>query len=63
MAIPFAGWEPGRHPGGENLLALVGDEHQLTLKDIDKLVFVGMPMTLRGPGTRGEPRQIDPELS
>jgi hypothetical protein len=46
VAIANSSLEPGGVPRSHGLLALVGDEHNLSLKDVDELVLVRMPVAL-----------------
>src|SRR3546814_19102024 len=48
MAVALAGGEAGGHAGLQKLLAGVGDEGELAFEHIDELVFMAVPVALRG---------------
>src|SRR3546814_15773849 len=48
MAFALAGGEAGGHAGLQKLLAGVGDEGELAFEHIDELVFMVVPVALRG---------------
>src|SRR5262249_35264459 len=62
MAVIGAGLPAGRVARLQHSLAIVLNEHQLTLEHIDELVLALMPMALRRLLTSRNPREIDAEL-
>src|ERR1700739_2318149 len=62
MAIALTGLEAGAIAGVEDSFTSIGDQHDRTSDDINKLVFVSVPMALTGPGARAQLQQIDAEL-
>src|SRR6516162_5184538 len=55
MAVRIVRREPCRIPGAEDLLTIIGYEHDFAGNDIDELVFASVPMTLARPCTRRQP--------
>src|SRR5580658_11270169 len=53
MTVADAGLEAGALAGTDGNLALVGDENELTLEDVNEFVLLGMPVTLARPSSRG----------
>src|SRR4029453_1719695 len=52
----------GAHSGGEYLLALAGDEHDLAREHIDELVLQRVPVTKRRLAARTKRDEVDAEL-
>src|SRR5205814_4873831 len=62
MTVCNTGLPPGRLAGPQRGLTVVLAQHDLTLDDVDELVFGFMPVALRRRRARLKPREIDPEL-
>ena len=54
--------EAGRHAGAERLLPPVRDERDLSLEDIDELVFLRVPVPERRTTAGLQARQVDTEV-
>src|SRR5579872_3853269 len=62
MAVGCAGLEPGAVARAQRLFARIGHQDDLTLNDVDELVLGGVPVPLARPASRGQGREIHPEL-
>ena len=62
MTVLVSCREPGSIAGMKDLLATIGDKHDLAGKDINEFVFTSVPMALTRPRTRRQPTQVHAEL-
>src|SRR5438067_3259731 len=62
MPVEIVGRKPGGVAGAQDLLAGIGDEHDLARQHVDEFILAGMPMALARPGAGRQAQQIDPEL-
>jgi len=58
MPVRISGRKPGRIARAQNLLAAIGDEHDLAGNDVNELVAAGMPVTLARPGAWRQAKQV-----
>src|SRR5688572_25614212 len=63
MAVANACSEARTFARAQELLTLVGDQHELSLQNPDEFVLRGVPVALARPTPRWKPQEIDTELT
>lgn len=63
MAVGISTPERREVPGAQRFFACVGYQRQLAIEHPDELVLTAVPVTLTGPSSRLDYRQVDSELS
>ena len=61
VPIRIAGFEGSAVSHAQNLLTVIADERQLSVHDPDEFVLETVPVTLAGPATGRDYRQVDAE--